>query len=332
MKYRRLGGSGLKVSAIALGCMSFGTPNQGRQTWSLGYDDAKLIFAKAVEGGVTFFDTADTYSLGASEELTGRLIKEHMPRDQAVLATKVLNPTREKPGPNDVGLSRKHILTAVDDSLRRLGTDYIDLYIIHRFHHGTPIEETMATLHGLVQSGKVRYLGASSMHAYQFVQMQACAERNGWTKFVSMQNLYNVVWREEEVDMNAYCIATGVGLTPWSPLAGGFVAVDWRETGKQHSARARVGQSYSSKAYGTDADYRVVDALKSVSKKTGQSMAQVALVWLLAKPGVVSPIVGATHKRHIEQALAAEDLSLSPELMAELDGAYVPQRRLGMIL
>jgi aryl-alcohol dehydrogenase-like predicted oxidoreductase len=331
MKYVRLGRSGLKVSRICLGCMSFGTPGQGRVSWSLGYDDALPIFSRAVEAGVNFFDTADTYSLGASEELTGRLVRATMPRERAVIATKVLNPTVADPGPNDVGLSRKHILDAVDQSLRRLGTDYIDLYIIHRFHRSTPIEETMATLHGLVQSGKVRYLGASSMYAWQFAQMQAVAERNGWTKFVSMQNLFNIIWREERHNMNALCIETGVGLTPWSPLAGGFAAIDWRETDAKHSARTIAGTAYSSRAYGAPNDYRVVDAIKAAAAELDVSMARVSMAWLLAQPGVVAPIVGATKLSHIEEAVAAATLTLPPEILADLDSAYEPVRQLGML-
>ncbi|GGH62780.1 aldo/keto reductase [Frigidibacter albus] len=331
MKYVRLGRSGLKVSPICLGCMSFGTPGKGRVTWSLGYDEALPIVSRAVEAGVSFFDTADTYSLGVSEELTGKLVRATMPRDRAVIATKVLNPTVANPGPNDIGLSRKHILDAVDQSLRRLGTDYIDLYIIHRFHRGTPIEETMATLHGLVQSGKVRYLGASSMYGWQFAQMQAVAERNGWTKFISMQNLYNVIWREERHDMNAFCIESGVGLTPWSPLAGGFATVDWRETDAKHSARATAATAYSSRAYGTPGDYRVVDAIKAASSRLDAPMAQISMAWLLAQPGVTSPIVGATKLGHIEDAIAATTLKLPPEVLADLDAAYEPVRRLGML-
>jgi len=331
MKYVNLGRSGLKVSRLCLGCMSYGQPGNDRQPWALGEDDARPFFRRAVEAGINFFDTADIYSWGTSEEITGRLVRELLPRDDAVIATKVFNPASPAAGPNGKGLSRKHILAGIDASLRRLGTDYVDLYIIHRFDRRTPVEETMEALHDVVKSGKARYLGASSMHAYQFATMQHVAERNGWTKFVSMQNLYNLVWREEELQMNAFCQDTGVGITPWSPLAGGFLARDWRQTGKADSDRTRSGASYSLKAFGTSQDYRVVDAVISVAAARAVSMAQVALAWLLHRPAVTAPIIGATKAEQLEDQLAALDLRLTDEELRTLDEAYVRPRQLGLL-
>jgi len=329
MEYVRLGRSGLKVSRICLGCMSYGTPGKGTHPWSLGLDEARPFFRRAIEGGINFFDTADAYGKGASEEITGKLLKELMPRDQAIVATKVFNPKGE--GPNDGGLSRKHIFDAVDASLKRLGMDYIDLWQVHRFHHGTPIEETMEALHDVVKSGKVRYIGASSMYAYQFVQMQAAAELHGWTRFVSMQNLYNLAWREEEREMNAYCAATGVGLIPWSPLGGGFLARDRREAPQSDTARRSVPTGYSNTAYNLPQDYKVIDALVKVSRRRGKPMAQVALAWLLSRPGLTAPIVGATRLPQLEDALAAVSVQLEPEDFEELDRSYTWNRQLGLL-
>ena len=329
MEYKRLGRSGLKVSRLCLGCMSFGDRIQ--RSWTLNIDESRPFFRLAIESGINFFDTADAYSFGASEEVTGKLIREFMMRDQAVIATKVFNPVSAKPGPNEVGLSRKHIMNAVDASLRRLGTDYIDLYQIHRFHRGTPIEETMSALNDLVRAGKVRYIGASSMYAFQFVQMQYIAEMNGWTKFTSMQNLYNLVWREEERQMNDFCIQTGVGLMPWSPLGGGFLSTDWRKTQKQHSERSRETGRYAARAYEKPADYKVVDALVDVAARLDRPMAQVAMAWLLARPGVVAPIVGATKLGHLESALASLSLELSEADFQALDECYTWNRNLGLL-
>jgi aryl-alcohol dehydrogenase-like predicted oxidoreductase len=329
VKYKRLGKSGLKVSPLCLGCMSYG--DKAWRPWMLDLDEARPFFRLAIESGVNFFDTADVYSFGMSEEVTGKLIREFMPRDQAVIATKVFNPVTAKPGPNDVGLSRKHIMDAVDGSLKRLGTDYIDLYQVHRFHRGTPIEETMSALNDLVRAGKVRYIGASSMHAFQFAQMQYVADAHGWTKFISMQNLYNLVWREEEKQMNDFCVQSGVGLIPWSPLAGGFLSSDWRKTEKKHSVRAqetgRMGQS----AYGTPEDYRILDALIDVSERIERPMAQVALAWLSARPGMTAPILGATKLKHLEDALAALDLKLTDADTKALDDSYTWPRALGLL-
>jgi len=329
MKYKRLGKSGLRVSPLCLGCMSYGDKSQ--RPWILETDEARPFFQKAIEAGINFFDTADTYSFGASEEVTGKLIREFMPRDQAVIATKVFNPAEKRPGPNGSGLSRKHIMDAVDASLRRLGTDYIDLYQIHRFHRGTPIEETMRALDDLVRAGKVRYIGASSMYAFQFVQMQYVAEMNGWTKFISMQNLYNLVWREEEKQMNDFCIQTGVGLIPWGPLGGGFLSTDWRKTEKQHSDRTRETGRYVVKHYERPTDYAVVDVLMAVADKRGLTMAQVALAWLISRPGVTAPIIGATKLSHLESALSALDVKLEPEDFEALDECYTWNRVVGML-
>ena len=329
MDYVRLGTAGMKVSRICLGMMSYGTPGKGTQPWSLGLDDARPLFRRAVEGGVTFFDTADIYSVGVSEEITGTLMKEFMARDQAIIATKVMNALG--PGPNDGGLSRKHIMDAIDASLRRLGTDYVDLYQIHRFDRNTPIEETMQALHDVVKAGKARYIGASSMYAYQFVQMQAAAERNSWTKFSSMQNLYNLAWREEERDMNAFCVETGVGIIPWSPLGGGFLAVDRRKVDKAATARLASPNAYSNKAYLLPQDFQVIDALAAVAARHGKPMAQVALAWLLTRPGVSAPIVGVTKMPQIEDALASTSLKLSAGDLDQLDKCYTWNRQLGLL-
>ena len=330
MRYVNLGKSGLKVSRLCLGCMSFGEPGNMLQPWALGESDARPFFHRAIEGGINFFDTADVYSLGTSEQITGKLVAEVMPRDQAVIATKVMNQSTANPGPNDTGLSRKHIMDAIDASLRRLGTDYVDLYIIHRFDRHTPIEETMEALHDTVKAGKVRYLGASTMYSYQFANMQHVAAMNGWTRFVSMQNLHNLAWREEEREMNAYCVESGVGLTPWSPLAGGFLAADWRKTGKQHSERAKAGTSYSTKTFGTPEDYRLLDTLAAMSARLGVPMAQLALAWLLTRPGVTAPIIGATKLPQLDDALASLELTVSADDLQTLADAYTPNRWLGL--
>lgn len=332
MKYLRLGQSGLKVSRLCLGCMSYGEPGNTRQPWALRETDARPFFRRAADAGVNFFDTADAYSWGTSEELTGKLVAEVMPRSQAVIATKVFNATRaEGVGPNDAGLSRKHIMDAIDASLKRLGTDYVDLYIVHRFDRQTPAEETMQALHDIVRAGKVRYLGASSMYAHQFASLQHTATLHGWTPFVSMQNLYNLVWREEEHGMNDFCIQTGVGITPWSPLAGGFLATDWRKLERGHSERSKAGTSYSSNTWGTPEDYRVLDALIGVASRRGVPMAQTALAWLLTRAGVTAPIVGATKLSQLDDAISGLELSLSAEELDILSSAYTPNRNLGLL-
>jgi aryl-alcohol dehydrogenase-like predicted oxidoreductase len=323
VEYVRLGGSGLEISRICLGMMSFG--DQSTRRWHLGAGEAEPIVRRAVEAGVTFFDTADVYSEGASEEITGRLLARLFPRrEDFVLSTKVYYPTG--PSRNDRGLSRKHVLAAIDDSLRRLGTDYVDLYQIHRWDYETPIEETMAALHDIVQAGKARYIGASSMFAWQFAQAQHVAEKAGSTRFVSMQNHYNLVYREEEREMIPLCLDQGVGVIPWSPLARGFLAGNRDRSGERRTLRAEsdpVAEWYE------DADFDVVDEVRAVAGERGVPAAQIALAWLLGKPGVSAPIVGATKTSHLDDAVAAVDLALSEDEVSRLEAPYRPHRILG---
>ncbi len=324
MDYLRLGNTGLKVSRICLGTMTYGSKSW--REWVLDEAESRPFYQRAVEAGINFFDTADMYSVGASEEVTGRALKELLPtREEAVIATKVFNPIGR--GPNGRGLSRKHILHAIDDSLRRLGTDYVDLYIIHRFDPETPIEETMEALHDVVRSGKARYLGASSMFAWQFARMQAAAERNGWTRFVSMQNHYNLIYREEEREMNPYCASEGIAITPWSPLARGVLAGNRRA----NTVRAK-SDAYAQNLYGAElsaADGRVVERVQEIADKRGVAPAQVALAWMLHKPGVTSPIVGASKPHHLDDALASLSLALGAEEMAALEEPYIPHPIVG---
>ncbi len=324
MKYQRLGGSGLKVSRICLGMMSYGS--QKERAWHLDEIDAEPIVRRAVEAGVTFFDTADTYSDGLTEEITGRLLgKLFRRRDDYVLATKVYFPMGR--GPNDGGLSRKHIMSAIDASLRRLGTDYVDLYQIHRWDYDTPIEETMEALGDVVRAGKSRYIGASSMYAWQFAKAQHIAQTAGWTRFVSMQNHYNLVYREEEREMIPLCIDQGIGLIPWSPLARGFLAGN-RERGGERST-VRAGSDPLADRMYDDADFDVVDVVRAIAGERGASAAQIALAWLISKPAVTAPIVGATKLRHIEDALAAVDLALDADETTRLEAPYRPHPVLG---
>ncbi len=316
----RLGTTGLKVSRICLGMMSYGDP--GWRDWVLGEETAAPIVARAVEAGITFFDTADMYSLGASEEVTGRLLSKYFAkRDDYVLATKVYSPVGD--GPNDRGLSRKHIMSGIDASLRRLGTDHVDLYQIHRWDLETPIEETMAVLHDVVQAGKARYLGASSMWAWQFAK----AQRVATTAFVSMQNHYNLAYREEEREMIPQCLDMGVGIIPWSPLARGLLAGTRTREGERRTVRA--GTDPIADAFYTDADFDVVDRLVAVSAERGLPPAQIALAWLLHRPGVTAPIVGATKPSHLEDAVAATEVPLSPDEIARLEEPYQPHRVAG---
>jgi 1-deoxyxylulose-5-phosphate synthase len=324
VRYQRLGTSGLSVSRIALGMMSYG--DTSRRAWHLDADRAEPIVRRAVESGVTFFDTADMYDGGASETVTGRLLgKLFAKRDDYVLATKVYYPTG--PGPNDAGLSRKHILSAIDDSLRRLNTDYLDLYQIHRWDDATPIEETMTALHDLVQAGKVRYLGASSMFAWQFAKAQHAAEIRGLTRFTSMQNHYNLAYREEEREMIPLCVDQGVGVIPYSPLARGLLA-GTRERGGQ-PATARAGNDPLADETHTDEDFDVVDALRQLAHARRLPPAQLALAWLLHKAAITAPIVGATKLRHLEDALAAVEIDLAGDEVATLEKPYRPHRTLG---
>ena len=320
----RLGASGLKVSRIGLGMMSFG--DLGTRRWYLGEDAAEPIVRLAVESGVTFFDTADMYSDGMSEEITGRLLAKLFPsRDDYVLATKVYYPMG--PGANDRGLSRKHVLASIDASLARLGTDHVDLYQIHRWDGETPIEETMAALHDVVRTGKARYIGASSMFAWQLAKAQWTADAGGWTRFVSMQNHYNLAYREEEREMIPFCLDQGVGVIPYSPLARGFLAGNRQRGGDPRTVRAGndplAGEMY------TDADFDVVDALRAVAAERGLTPARVALAWLLGRPAVAAPIVGATRPDHLEDAIAALEVRLSDDEVARLEAPYRPHLVLG---
>jgi aryl-alcohol dehydrogenase-like predicted oxidoreductase len=320
MKYTRLGTSTLEVSRICLGMMSFGDP--ASRPWHLREDEGEPIVRRAVEGGVTFFDTADVYSEGASEEITGRLLAKFFPsRGDYVLATKVFYPMG--PGPDDRGLSRKHISAAIDASLKRLGTDFVDLYQIHRWDYETPIEETMEALNDVVLAGKARFIGASSMYAWQFAKAQHTAEAHGWTPFVSMQNHYNLVYREEEREMIPLCLDQGVAVVPWSPLARGLLA------GGPNRNTTRAGSdAFADQLYG-DGDREVVDAAHSVADERGLSPARIALAWLLGKPAVTAPIVGATKLGHIEDALAAVDVTLSEDEVVRLEAPYRPHPVLG---
>jgi 1-deoxyxylulose-5-phosphate synthase len=317
--YVRLGSSGLKVSRLALGMMSYGDP--AVRAWHLEEGDAEPIVRRAVDAGVTFFDTADIYSNGVSEEITGRLLAKLFPRrDDYVLATKLYFPMG--PGPNDRGLSRKHVMASIDASLSRLGTDHVDLYQIHRWDDETPIEETMQALHDVVRAGKARYIGASSMYAWQFAKAQHTARLAGWTRFASMQNHYNLVYREEEREMIPLCLDQGVGVLPWSPLARGLLAGTWERGGERRTLRA--GTDAVAEGLYDDADFDVVDAVRAVAGERGLPPAQIALAWLLGKPAVTAPIVGATKLRHLDDAIAAVELTLSDQEVARLEAPYRP--------
>lgn len=324
MQYTRLGNAGLRISRIGLGMMSYGDPSERK--WFLDEHQGEPIVRAAVEAGVMFFDTADMYSQGRSEEITGRLLgKFFAQRDDYVLSTKVYFPMG--PGPNDRGLSRKHIMSAIDASLRRIGTDHVDLYQIHRFDYDTPIEETMTALHDVVRAGKARYIGASSMYAWQFAKMQTAADAIGGTRFISMQNHYNLVYREEEREMIPLCRDQGVGLIPWSPLARGLLAGSRERGGARLTTRAG-SDAYADELY-TDDDFDVVDAARAVAAERGLPPAQIALAWLLGRPGLSAPIVGATKLRHLEDALAAVEIALSEEEVTRLEAPYRPHRVLG---
>jgi aryl-alcohol dehydrogenase-like predicted oxidoreductase len=322
MRQLRLGASGLRVSRLCLGMMSYGTT--ASRAWHLVEERAEPLVRQAVEAGVTFFDTADTYDDGASETVTGRLLRRLFARrEDYVLATKLYFPMG--PGPNDGGLSRKHVLDAIDASLRRLGVDYVDLYQIHRWDPETPIEETMAALHDVVRAGKVRYLGASSMFAWQFAKAQHTAERHGWSRFVSMQNHYNLVYREEEREMLPLCADQGVGVLPWSPLARGFLAGNRGRDAAQHTVRARTDPGNQRFYVYDDADFAIVDRVADVADKHGLPAARVALAWLLHQPLVTSPIVGATKPHHLDDAIAALDVTLAGEELDHLAEPYRPR-------
>lgn len=319
MEYVRLGSSGLQVSRVILGCMSYGTPDRGGHPWSLDLDDSRPFFREAVEAGITTFDTANVYSDGTSEEITGKLLGEFARREDVVIATKVFN--RMGPGTNGAGLSRGAIMTQIDASLRRLGTDYVDLYQIHRYDENTPIEETMEALHDVVQAGKVRYLGASSMWAWQFAQAQYVADLGGWTRFVAMQDQYNLIQREEEREMHPFCLDQGVGVLPWSPLARGRLTRDWDEPSKRSETDEFARRLYSQ---AEAADRRVASAVAAVADDRGVSRATVGLAWLLHQPAVTAPIFGATKPGHIADAVAAVELGLTEKELARLEEEYVP--------
>ncbi len=325
MNYQRLGTAGLKVSRICLGMMSYGSKTE--RAWHLTEAEAEPLVRAAVDGGVNFFDTADVYSDGETEQITGRLLGRLFGRrDDYVLATKVYYPTGD--GPNDRGLSRKHIMQAIDASLRRLGTDHVDLYQIHRWDYETTIDETMAALHDVVQAGKARYIGASAMFAWQFAKAQHTAERYGWTRFVSMQNHYNLMYREEEREMIPQCIDQGVAVLPYSPLARGML-VSNRTRGGERTTTRSGSDPVSDSHYTSPADFDVADRVASVAAARGVAPAQVALAWLLHKPGVTAPIVGATKLSHVRDALSATRLALSGEEISRLEEPYVSHGVLG---
>jgi 1-deoxyxylulose-5-phosphate synthase len=320
MQYVRMGSTGAQVSRLCLGCMSFG----GGADWMLGEDASQAIVRKAMEAGINFFDTADVYSRGQSEEILGRSLKSlNVRRDEAVVATKVFNIMGR--GPNRGGLSRKHIHQSIDASLLRLGMDYVDLYQIHRFDYETPIEETIEALDDVVKAGKALYIGASSMFAYQFAKFLSRADQTGRTRFSMMQNHYNLLYREEEREMNPLCLDEGVGLIPWSPLAGGVLA------GSREAGTTRANSAFGRERYHRPADQAVLDALHGVAEARGESRAQVAIAWLLSKPAVTAPIIGATKLSHLDAPLAALDSPLSLDEIAKLEAPYEPQAVIGAL-
>jgi aryl-alcohol dehydrogenase (NADP+) len=326
MKTVSLGNTGLKVSRICLGCMTYGSSKW--RPWVLDEEAARPFFVRALEAGINFFDTADMYSLGASEEVTGRALRDLARREEVVIATKVFFPSGSPSSPNEAGLSRKHIMHAIDASLRRLGTDYVDLYQIHRFDAATPIEETIDALDDVVRAGKALYVGASSMFAWQFAKMLHTADARHRTRFVSMQNHYNLIYREEEREMIGLCLDEGVAVIPWSPLARGFLAGNRTREKSESTERART-DSYAHDMYYTGADFDVVDRVVEIAKQRGVAPAQIALAWLLHKPGVTAPIVGASKSQHLEDAIAATEIVLSEDEIRTLEEPYVPHGVLG---
>ncbi|MCP9298960.1 aldo/keto reductase [Bacillus halotolerans] len=324
MEYVKLGNTGLDVSRLCLGCMSFGSAEKWVHQWVLDEDNSRPIIKKALELGINFFDTANVYSMGASEEILGRALKDYAKRDEIVLATKVHQRMHE--GPNGAGLSRKAIMSEIDKSLKRLGTDYVDLYIIHRWDESTPIEETMEALHDVVKAGKARYIGASAMYAWQFQKALHVAEKYGWTKFVSMQNHLNLIYREEEREMLPLCKEEKIGVTPYSPLASGRLTRDWSET----THRSETDQIQKSKYDPTaDADRLVVKRVAEIAEKRGVPRIHIALAWLLQKEPVTAPIIGATKMSHLEDAVGALAVKLTPEEVRFLEESYVPHRIVG---
>ncbi len=319
MEYVRLGRTGMKVSRICLGMMTYGTSKW--RDWVLDEDESRPFVKRALELGINFFDTADMYSLGVSEEVTGRALRDFARRDEIIVATKVYNPMSDDP--NARGLSRKHIMDSIDASLTRLGMDYVDLYQIHRWDYDTPIEETMEALHDVVKSGKARYIGASSMWTWQFVKANYIADRRGWTRFVAMQNHYNLVYREEEREMIPYCIEEGIGLIPWSPVARGFLAGNRTKDKSGETLRSKT-DDFAHRLYYADEDFVIADRVEETAANHGVSPAQIALAWMLNKPHITSPIIGASKMHHLEQAVAALDIALSADQIAYLETPYQP--------
>lgn len=316
MDYINLGSTGLKVSRLCLGCMTYGIPERGNHAWTLNEEASRPFIQKALELGINFFDTANVYSDGTSEEIVGRALRDFTTREEVVIATKVHG--RMRPSPNGQGLSRKAILTEIDASLKRLGTDYVDLYQIHRWDSTTPIEETLEALHDVVKAGKARYIGASSMYAWQFAQALYLADLNGWTRFVSMQNHYNLLYREEEREMMGLCADQGIGVIPWSPLARGRLTRDWDEK----TERAQTDEF--GKTLYVAGDQQIVENVAAVAEKRGVPKAQVALAWMLSKPFITAPIIGASKPHHLDDAVAALDLELTNDEITKLEEAYTP--------
>ena len=325
MKYSNLGASGLVVSRICLGCMSFGRPDAGRHEWTIDEPESRAIIRQALEAGINFFDTANEYSAGTSEEFVGRALADFAHRDEIVLATKAYAPWRG--APNTGGLSRKALFQAIDDSLARLGTDYVDLFQIHRWDYGVPIEETMEALHDLVKAGKARYIGASSMFAWQFAKAQFTAERHGWTRFISMQPQVNLVYREEEREMIPLCIDQGVGVLPWSPLARGMLTRDWNE--KTARSETDMFSAYLYRATAEN-DRQIVEAVSAIAQERGLPRAQIATAWLLGKPGITAPIIGATKPGHLADAIAAVAVNLTTDEVKRLESPYLPHAVVGL--
>lgn len=326
MEYIRLGNTGLKVSRICLGTMTYGKPTE-RWPWALDETQSRPFIQKALELGINFFDTADMYSFGASEEVVGTLLKEFARRDEVVIATKVFQPMSQDP--NDGGLSRKHIMSSIDNSLRRLKTDYVDLYQTHRWDYDTPIEETMEALHDLVKAGKARYIGASSMHSWQFAKALYTADLHGWTRFVSMQPHYNLIYREDEREMIPLCLDQKIAVIPWSPLARGLLTGN-RSKERNETLRARTDE-FGKKLYHTDSDFDIVERLSEISKQRTVPDARVALAWILGKPGITAPIIGASKPGHLEDAVAALSVKLSTDEIKRLEELYQPHPVLGHV-
>ncbi len=323
MEYVNLGKTGLKVSRLCLGCMTYGSKKW--REWVLDEQESRPFFKRALEAGINFFDTANIYSIGVSEEITGRALKDFAKRDEIVLATKIFNPMREDP--NGGGLSRKAIMSEIDHSLRRLGTDYVDLYQIHRWDYNTPIEETMEALNDVVKAGKARYIGASSMFAWQFAKSLHVSKLHNWIPFVSMQNHYNLIYREEEREMNPFCREEGIGLIPWSPLARGFLAGNRDKQGGE-TTRAKT-DDYAKQMYYQDDDFVVADRVTEIANARGLPNMQIALAWVLSRPGITSPIIGASKAKHLDEAIAALDVKLSDDEINKLEEPYKPHRILG---